>query len=59
MDDAFEKWYEQAQFNFVDEIPPLDSCENCGKEIISQWRLDKQVLLLHIDNTMCCRIEEK
>ena len=59
MSKIFDEWYAQAKFNFVDEIPPLEKCENCGKDIISQWRMGNQVLLLHIDDTMCCQIEEK
>jgi hypothetical protein len=59
MNDTFERWYEQAKFNFVDEIPPLAPCGNCGKEIISKWRFDNQTLLLHMDNSMCCQIEQK
>ncbi len=53
MKNEFDGFWSQAKMHFVDEIPPLKPCGNCGKEIISRWVYKKEVLLLHNDKTMC------
>ena len=55
----FDEWYKVAKNYFVDEIPPLEKCGRCGKEIISVFTYGNDRLYLHSDKSMCSTIVVK
>lgn len=58
MTKEFDEFWDQAKFHFTDKAPPLKTCGNCGKEIVSVWEHLGEELLLHKDKSICWRIKE-
>lgn len=56
MSRVLDSYDEQTRFSYVDIIPPLEPCGNCGKEIISVWQFEKEQVLVHIDKSMCVKV---